>query len=195
MSWTSSLACLYSLFLRLEMRFKNVCIYILFLCSRLPLFSWNKYILFPYRKKYQSSFVLYSAVGISTDIIYFMVIIALFDEFPCNNWFLINFSGLYFPFAFEKMRVLMKFIFTFQQISQNCPKDFLESEQFAYSTIELCLGYLFKLLRRCALYQEILEAVFVLFILNLRNHVERSIYWITSANNCNKDSFFFLFQA
>lgn len=45
----------------------------------------------------------------------------------------------------------MKFIFTFQQISQNCPKDFLESEQFAYSTIELCLGYLFKILHRCAL--------------------------------------------
>ncbi|KAL1208787.1 Protein SWEETIE [Cardamine amara subsp. amara] len=35
-----------------------------------------------------------------------------------------------------------------QQISQNCPKDFLESEQFAYSTIELCLGYLFKILYR-----------------------------------------------
>ncbi|EFH64838.1 binding protein [Arabidopsis lyrata subsp. lyrata] len=35
-----------------------------------------------------------------------------------------------------------------QQISQNCPKDFLESEQFAYSTIELCLGYLFKILHR-----------------------------------------------
>ncbi|KAL0664325.1 hypothetical protein Bca4012_101163 [Brassica carinata] len=35
-----------------------------------------------------------------------------------------------------------------QQISQTCPKDFLESEQFAYSTIELCLGYLFKILHR-----------------------------------------------
>ncbi|CAE5963233.1 unnamed protein product [Arabidopsis arenosa] len=35
-----------------------------------------------------------------------------------------------------------------KQISQNCPKDFLESEQFAYSTIELCLGYLFKILHR-----------------------------------------------
>ncbi|XP_010419035.1 PREDICTED: HEAT repeat-containing protein 5B-like [Camelina sativa] len=35
-----------------------------------------------------------------------------------------------------------------QEISQNCPKDFLESEQFAYSTIELCLGYLFKILHR-----------------------------------------------
>jgi hypothetical protein len=35
-----------------------------------------------------------------------------------------------------------------QQISQNCPKDFLESEEFAYSTIELCLGYLFKILHR-----------------------------------------------
>ncbi|WZZ06311.1 hypothetical protein YC2023_092232 [Brassica napus] len=34
------------------------------------------------------------------------------------------------------------------QISQTCPKDFLESEQFAYSTIELCLGYLFKILHR-----------------------------------------------
>uniref|UniRef100_A0A1J3HBB6 HEAT repeat-containing protein 5B n=1 Tax=Noccaea caerulescens TaxID=107243 RepID=A0A1J3HBB6_NOCCA len=35
-----------------------------------------------------------------------------------------------------------------QQISQNCPTEFLESEQFAYSTIELCLGYLFKILDR-----------------------------------------------
>ncbi|ESQ28765.1 hypothetical protein EUTSA_v10017993mg [Eutrema salsugineum] len=35
-----------------------------------------------------------------------------------------------------------------QQISQNCPKEFFESEQFAYSTIELCLGYLFKILHR-----------------------------------------------
>lgn len=34
------------------------------------------------------------------------------------------------------------------QISQTSPKDFLESEQFAYSTIELCLGYLFKILHR-----------------------------------------------
>jgi|APAra0007618257_1042622.scaffolds.fasta_scaffold00444_26 hypothetical protein len=62
------------------------------------------------------------------------------------------------PYALEKMRVLMKFIF-FQQISQNCPKDFLESEEFAYSTIELCLGYLFKILHRCAL-KRFLEAVF-----------------------------------
>ncbi|KAL0801143.1 hypothetical protein Bca101_056319 [Brassica carinata] len=35
-----------------------------------------------------------------------------------------------------------------QQISQTCPKDFLECEQFAYSTIELCLGHLFKILHR-----------------------------------------------
>ncbi|CAD5316514.1 unnamed protein product [Arabidopsis thaliana] len=39
-------------------------------------------------------------------------------------------------------------VYFFQQISQNCPKDFLESEEFAYSTIELCLGYLFKILHR-----------------------------------------------
>ncbi|AAD10656.1 Unknown protein [Arabidopsis thaliana] len=79
----------------------------------------------------------YPAIGISPDIMYFMVIIPLFDEF----------LRLYMPYALEKMRVLMKFIF-FQQISQNCPKDFLESEEFAYSTIELCLGYLFKILHR-----------------------------------------------
>ncbi|KAJ0256074.1 Protein SWEETIE [Hirschfeldia incana] len=35
-----------------------------------------------------------------------------------------------------------------QQIAQTCPKDFLECEQFAYSTTELCLGYLFKILHR-----------------------------------------------
>lgn len=35
----SFLACMYSLFLRLEMRFKNVCIYVFFLCSLLPVFS------------------------------------------------------------------------------------------------------------------------------------------------------------
>ncbi|KFK41114.1 hypothetical protein AALP_AA2G087800 [Arabis alpina] len=39
-------------------------------------------------------------------------------------------------------------VYVVQQILLNCPKDFLESEQFAYSTIELCLGYLFKILHR-----------------------------------------------
>ncbi|XP_010528470.1 PREDICTED: HEAT repeat-containing protein 5B isoform X2 [Tarenaya hassleriana] len=31
------------------------------------------------------------------------------------------------------------------QILQNCPKDFLDVEQFAYMTMELCLGHLFKI--------------------------------------------------
>lgn len=81
----------------------------------------------------------------------------------------------------------MKFIFTFQQISQNCPKDFLESEQFAYSTIELCLGYLFKILHRCALKEIFGSCVQFCF-----KSCREKIYCITSGNDINKNSFFYV---
>jgi len=49
----SFLACIYWLFLRLEMRFKNVCIYVFLLCSLLSLVSWNQDILFHCRRNNQ----------------------------------------------------------------------------------------------------------------------------------------------
>ncbi|KAL8476600.1 hypothetical protein ACS0TY_029047 [Phlomoides rotata] len=40
-------------------------------------------------------------------------------------------------------------VFFLSQIVQNCPKDFLEVENFAYLATELCLTFLFKLLLSC----------------------------------------------
>lgn len=44
--------------------------------------------------------------------------------------------------------LIIHFLLWAYQVVQNCPKDFLEVDNFAYLATELCLTFLYKLLLR-----------------------------------------------